>query len=187
MCCYLMWPCSLRQYSVLFSRVWVINYFHSEQFAVGCVWHRMLYCGLACWLLQHTVDAFIYWRKHIRFYCYYLLLHFMLCLLSSSVLWRCWLGGKKGIRPVKTEWWSAGVVVCLEWGADLYMAQLIPLPLTVSCFSKIQIGFAFVVLAHPGSPGKTSVKRVCVYFYCYYWLLHFMLCLQTQLFWVMSG
>ena len=41
----------------------------------------------------------------------------------------------------KTEWWAAGVVICLEPGADLHMAQLMPLPLTVSCFSKIQIGF----------------------------------------------
>ena len=47
-------------------------------------------------------------------------------------------------------------------GADLHMAQLIPLPLTVSCFSNIQIGFAFLVPAHPGSPGKRAVKRVCV-------------------------
>ena len=54
------------------------------------------------------------------------------------------------------------MVVCLEQGADLHMAQLIPLPLTVSCFSKIQIGFAFLVLAHLGSPGKRVVKRVCV-------------------------
>ena len=42
------------------------------------------------------------------------------------------------------------------------MAQLMPLPLTVSCFSKIQIGFTFVVSAHLGSPGKRAVKRVCV-------------------------
>jgi len=54
----------------------------------------------------------------------------------------------------KTEWWGAGVVNCLERDADLHMAQLMPLPLTVSCFSKIQIGFAFLVLAHLGSPGK---------------------------------
>jgi len=46
------------------------------------------------------------------------------------------------------------VVICLERGADLHMAQLMPLPLTVSCFSKIQIGFTFLVPAHPGSPGK---------------------------------
>ena len=54
------------------------------------------------------------------------------------------------------------MVICLEQGADLHMAQLMPLPLTVSCFSKIQIGFAFLVPAHPGSPGQRAVKRVCV-------------------------
>ena len=53
------------------------------------------------------------------------------------------------------------MVVCLERGADLHMAQLMPLPLTVSCSSKIQIGFTFLVPAHPGSPGQRSVKRVC--------------------------
>ena len=53
------------------------------------------------------------------------------------------------------------MVICLERGADLHMAQLMPLPLTVSCFSKIQIGFTFLVPAHLGSPGKRAVKRVC--------------------------
>ena len=54
------------------------------------------------------------------------------------------------------------MVICLERGADLHMAQLMPLPLTVSCFSKIQIGFAFLVLAYPGSTGQRAVKRVCL-------------------------
>ena len=62
----------------------------------------------------------------------------------------------------KTERWGAGVVICLEQGADLHMAQWISLPLTVSCFSKIQIDFTFLVPAHPGSPGQRAVKRVCV-------------------------
>ena len=57
---------------------------------------------------------------------------------------------------------SAGVSICLERDADLHMAQLMPLPLTVSCFSKIQIGFTFLVPDDPGSPGKWAVKRVCV-------------------------
>ena len=78
--------------------------------------------------------------------------------ILPSVLWRCWLGVRKGIRSVKTEWWGAGVVICLEQGADLHTAQLMPLPLTVSCFSKIQIGFTFLVPAHPGSPGQRAVK-----------------------------
>jgi len=42
------------------------------------------------------------------------------------------------------------------------MAQLMPLSLSVSCFSKIQIGFTFLVLDDPGSPGKRAVKQVCV-------------------------
>ena len=48
------------------------------------------------------------------------------------------------------------MVISLELGADLHMAQQMPLPLTVSCFSKIQIGFTFLVPAHPGSPGKRA-------------------------------
>ena len=64
----------------------------------------------------------------------------------------------------KVEWWGVGVVICLEWCADLHMSQLMPLPLTVSCFSKIQIGFTFLVPAHLGRPGKRAVKWVCV---CY--------------------
>ena len=55
------------------------------------------------------------------------------------------------------------MVICLERGADLHAAQLMPLPLTVSCFSKIQIGFTFLVPAQPGSPGQRAVKWVCVY------------------------
>jgi len=56
----------------------------------------------------------------------------------------------------------AKVVICLEQGADLHMAQLMPLPVTVSCFGKIQIGFTFLVAAHLGSPGKGAIKWVCV-------------------------
>ena len=81
-----------------------------------------------------------------------------------SVLWHCLLGDRKGIRPVKkTEWWGACVVICLERCADWHMAQLMPLPPTVSCFSKIQIGFTFLVPAHLGSPEQRAVKRVCVW------------------------
>ena len=54
------------------------------------------------------------------------------------------------------------MVISLERGADLHMAQLTPLPLIVSCFSRIHIGFTFHVLVHLGSPGQRDVKRVCV-------------------------
>ena len=53
------------------------------------------------------------------------------------------------------------MVICLEQGTDLHMAQLVPLPLTVSCFSKIQIGFTFLVLAQLDSPGKGPLSE-CV-------------------------
>ena len=54
------------------------------------------------------------------------------------------------------------MVICLEQGTDLHMAQLVPLPLTVSCFSGIQIGFTFLVPAHLDGPGQRAVKRVCM-------------------------
>ena len=57
------------------------------------------------------------------------------------------------------------MVICLKRAADVHMAQLMPLPLTVSCFSKIQIGFTLLVPAYPGGPGQRAVKRmyVCMY------------------------
>ena len=59
------------------------------------------------------------------------------------------------------------------------MAQLMPLPLTVSCFSKIQIGFTFLVPAHLGSPGKGAVKRarVCVQ---HFYITHTAMCSLTH-------
>jgi len=68
------------------------------------------------------------------------------------------VGQQEDIQPVKTEWWSGGMVICLEQGADLLM----PLPLTVSCFSKIHIGYTFLVPAYLVSPRQRAVKRVCV-------------------------
>ena len=55
------------------------------------------------------------------------------------------------------------MAICLERDADLHMVQLMSMPLTVSCFRKIQIGFTFMVPAHPGSPGQRVVKRICAY------------------------
>ena len=50
-------------------------------------------------------------------------------MLIPSVLWHCLLGVRKSIRLVKIEWWGAGVVFCLQWGADcLHMVRLMPLP-----------------------------------------------------------
>jgi len=74
------------------------------------------------------------------------------------------------------------VVICLERGADLHIAQLMPLPLTVSCFIKMQIGFTFLVPAHLGSPRKGPLNVcvcVCVLYFafscfnCYFFPVHF--------------
>ena len=114
----------------------------------------VLSCSLCVWC---TLVVFNFWV--------------VLCLLSlpavtsvlmPSVLWRCWLDGRKGIRPLKKLVVGTGMVICLERDADLHMAQLMPLPLTVSFFSKIQIGLNFLVRAHLGSPGKRAIRRVCV-------------------------
>jgi len=48
----------------------------------------------------------------------------------------------------------------------MHIAKLIPLPLAVSCFSKIQIGFTFLVRAHLGSPRHRADKQVYVCVYC---------------------
>ena len=72
------------------------------------------------------------------------------------------VGQQEGHPACKKQWWVAGMAICPVRGADLHMAQRMPLPLTVSCFSKIQIGFTFLVPAHPGSPRQRAVKWVCV-------------------------
>jgi len=51
------------------------------------------------------------------------------------------------------------MVICLQRGADLHMAQLMPLTLNVSCSRKIQIGFTFLVPAHLGSPGQQQQQQ----------------------------
>ena len=63
------------------------------------------------------------------------------CAFSALTL----LVGRQEWHPAckKTEWWGAGVVICLERGADSHTAQLMPLPLTVSCFSKIKMVLPF--------------------------------------------
>ena len=91
-----------------------------------------------------------------KFYRFYRVVSFAFSALTLLV------GGRKGIRPVKNGVVRSWCGICLQRGADLHMAQLMPLPLTVSCLSKIQIGFSFLVLAHSGSPGQRAIKRVCV-------------------------
>jgi len=58
----------------------------------------------------------------------------------------------------KTEWWGAGMGMCLEQGADLHIAQLLPLPLTISCSSKSRLvlpeWFCFSFAGLPGLSWK---------------------------------
>ena len=84
------------------------------------------------------------------------------CAFSALTL----LVGRQEGHPAckKTEWWGACVAICLERGADLYMAQLMALPLTVSCFSKIQIGLPFWYRLTWVVPEKGPLNgRVCVF------------------------
>jgi len=72
------------------------------------------------------------------------------CFFDSQCIYALMLlVGRQEGHPArkKTERWGAGVVICLEQGADLHTAQLMPLPLTVCCFSKIQIGFYRAMLS----------------------------------------
>jgi len=91
--------------------------------------------------------------------------------IIHTVLWHCWLGGRKGIWPKKTEWrdGDAGVVTYLGQGADLHMAQLMPLPLTIVCSNKSRLVLpSWYYLSGAGSPGeswtktKRAVKWLCV-------------------------
>jgi len=90
-------------------------------------------------------------------------IYFISCLLCVAFSALTLLVGRQEGHPVSKK--LSGVVLawlCLERDADLHMVQLMPLPLTVSCFSKIQIVFTFLVPAHLGSTGKRAVKHVCV-------------------------
>jgi len=102
----------------------------------------------------------MYNSKSKRLHHDHLFLHNVCRYFSALTL----LVGRQGGHPACKKL-SSGVLAwlfCLERDADLHMAQLMPLPLTVSCFSKIQIGFTFLVPAQLGSPGKRAVKRMCV-------------------------
>jgi len=84
-------------------------------------------------------------------------MYFVLAFSALTLL----VGWQEG-HPVckKNEWWGAGVVICLVRGADFHMAQVMPLLLTISCFSKIQIGLPFCYQVVP----EKGPLNVCVCF-----------------------
>ena len=153
-----------------------ICYFLTKLFQkkVGILWNTV--CSMTTKLFSryqlHTMQYFLF---NVDMLCIYQLTAELLYnafitiinytgpyLLLPSVLGRCRLGSRKGIRPEKkTERWGADVVIFVERGADLHMFQLMPLLLTAACFSKIQIGFTFLVPAQPGCPLEKRPLNGC--------------------------
>ena len=102
------------------------------------------------------------WQKLTNFSLYFILYYVLQCHWVPSVLWRCWLGGRKGIRPVKN--WVVGCWCgCLGWGADLHIAQQMPLhPLSLAPVNPDwfkPFWFTFLVPAHPGCPGHITEEQ----------------------------
>ena len=144
-----------------------------------------LFTVIICWLTCGISSSFLWTCTLTRNdYCAVFILcnifsfYFFDVAFSALTL----LVGRQEGHPACKNWAVGcfGMVVCLVRGADLHMAQRIPLPLTVSCSSKIQICITFLVPAHPGSPGQSAVKWVymcvcvCV-FRCWHSSCHFMI------------
>jgi len=101
-------------------------------------------------LCDEAIVSYCYWLAVITIWFH--------CSLTKLLYASWFLSSVTTTWPVKNlSGGGTGVVICLEQDADMHMSQLMPLPLTISCFSKIQIGFTFLVPAHPGSPGCVCV------------------------------
>ena len=157
--------------SLCLSDIWMQYFFflswinQSVQFSQFTV-IRQLKGWMWLWLISSAL-VWPSWPSVSR--TYYLFDSAFFHLTLPSVLWRCWLGGRKGIRPVKNwavECWCGYLSKArcrLAYGqAYMPLTHSLHSPLTVSCFSKIQIGFTFLVPAHPGTPRQRAAKRVCV-------------------------
>jgi len=123
------------------------------------LWTHVTICRIFGCLLSsfcYLGQCYLEWRLS-SFEWYFTSLQFTFAFSALMLL----AGDRNGIQPVKNEWWGTGMVICLKWDADFHMTRLMPLPLTVSCFSKIQIDFTFLIPANPGSPGKGPLN-VCV-------------------------
>ena len=99
------------------------------------------------------------------------------CGILPSVLWHCWLGGRKGIEPVKTEWWGTGMVICMEQGAnDCIWSSSCHCHPIVSCSGKIQNGLPFwcrltqvVLEKRPLNGCSSSSSSLSLLFFCREW------------------
>ena len=126
------------------------NTWSSSQ-ALSC-WDVIGCSGFASWILLIALQK----TRNRHFY----VILFHVCLQCFL----CWLQeGHPACK--KLQWWGADVVICLERDANLHMAQLMPLSLTVSCFSKIPIGSTFLVPADPGNPLNGFFCLFRVYFF----------------------
>jgi len=103
----------------------------------------------------------------IHSYLIYLMSFFQVITALLSVLWYCWLGIRKSIRPVKID--RNDVLAWLpvwghRWGAKVWhivqSSWCYTVTPIISCFIKIQIGLTFLMLAYPGCSGKEAVKRM---------------------------
>jgi len=146
-----------------------LNRFTSQLFLLSLLsvgWHMVSHCILrnvqqlkkSCFLCFKTFRSMYYFWDHsvtlafIQQFC---------VLLLHSVVWHCWFGGRKGIRLVKTEWWGTVMVIYQERDVnDCIWSSWYHCHPIISCFSKIQNGSAFLLLAYPGCPGKKAVKWI---------------------------
>ena len=130
-------------------------------------------------VLCEVLHTFFDSQWPISHFCYIQTIHIKTTEYTDTNSALTLLAGQQEGHPAckKLEWWGAGMIICLEQGADLHMTQLMPLPLTVSCFSKIQIGFTFLVPAMPsvlwhcwlgGRKGIRPVRNWAVGCWCGY-------------------
>ena len=160
--------CKLHLFSKMLYVAWLTNPRHTSELSPG---HNRLYAperqGIkhpATWyaLSQRSLCLLSYRAPcQLLETLFWLAFSFVLAFTSSSpsVLWRCWLGGRKGIRPVKKL--SGGVLAWLSVWSEL-QTSIWPSWCHCHWLLKNQIGFTFLVPAHPGSHGKRAAKWVCV-------------------------
>jgi len=120
---------------------------HKESFTPVCKMHCTTSCGLlSCLSVSADCYASDLIPKVFQLYVY--------CYLQP-VLWRCWLGGRKGIRPVKN--WAVG---CWHGYLSGVRCRLAYGPADATATHCLVLSFWYRLT--PGSPGQKAIKLVCV-------------------------
>jgi len=143
----------IKQLTVAAHRICHINIFQVPVHVafIRCLWY--------VWMLWELLLYAVHWNMHCTHYGSFV---DALCHIPS-VLWRCWLGGRKGIEACKKL--SGGVLAWLSVWSEM---QTCIWPSWCHCHSlslasvKSRLVFTFLVWAHPGSREQRAVKRVCV-------------------------